>query len=161
MTKTVTKLFSGLIILSLFVLSCGDDPYRPDYSGVPDPYSTANAERVESETGLISYTIEEGSGEFEVVYRDIIQFRYTVRSSAGKIINSSYTNLNTNPVGAQVSTTSTTSLLYHSGIKEGFLGMKPGGIKVLFIPPSLHSYSSSSIADDTIRVDIELTGISL
>jgi hypothetical protein len=54
---TVNKRIFSLLLLSFLtigLISCDNkDPFEVDYSAVPEPFDISNAERVETETGLI------------------------------------------------------------------------------------------------------------
>ncbi|MTI87985.1 MAG: hypothetical protein FH748_08460 [Balneolaceae bacterium] len=159
MSKPLAKLFT-LFVFCLILVSCNEeDPFKIDYSLVPDPFSLEGATKVETDSGLIYYKVKEGSGQYGVVFRDFITVYYTLRSSEGTIIKSSYINLNSQPVTASVSPTGNSSVFLHEGIQEGVLGMKNGGKRVLFVPPELHR--DRTFPDDTIRVDLELDKIIL
>lgn len=151
--KTLSLAF--LFTSSLLILSCGgEDPFGVDYSLAPDPYPIEGAEKVESETGLVYYIIEEGSGE-EVSRRSSVSVYYTGRTMDGEIFDSSYRNGSLLPrdmgdLGALV-----------DGFREGLLGMKEGGKRVLIIPPHLGygDTPSHQLSDDTLRFDVELDKI--
>lgn len=157
---SISKRIFSLLLLSILtfgLLSCdSNDPFEVDYSAVPEPFDISNAERVETETGLIYYNIEEGSGEFEVQRRDQVQVYYTGRiNNTGEIFDSSYRNGNTTPT----SFASLENLI--AGFREGLIGMKEGGKRVLIISPELGygNSPSSRLSDDTLRFDVELSEI--
>lgn len=157
---TISKrLFSLLFLttLTLGLLSCdNDDPFEVDYSAVPEPFDISSAERVETETGLVYYVVEEGTGEFQVQRRDQVRVFYTGRiNNTGEIFDSSYRNRNTTPT----SFASLENLI--AGFREGLIGMKEGGKRVLIIPPELGygNSPSSRLSDDTLRFDVELAEI--
>lgn len=160
----ILKYFSTaliLVFLTLGIASCGDtfDNNREiDYSLAPDPFPLEGAEKVETETGLIYYVIEEGSGKYVVERRDAVDVFYTGRiHSTGEIFDSSYAEGNPSPtrfgdLGRLI-----------EGFKQGLLGMKEGEKRVLIISPELGygNTPSSRLSDDTLRFDIELDEIIL
>lgn len=157
---TFSKRIIPILLLSFLTIgfiSCNDDdPFEVDYSAVPEPFDISNAERVETETGLIYYVVEEGSGAFEVQRRDQVRVFYTGRiNNTGEIFDSSYRNRNTSPT----SFSSLENLI--AGFREGLIGMKEGGKRVLIIPPELGygNSPSSRLSDDTLRFDVELDEI--
>jgi|AntRauTorcE11897_2_1112592.scaffolds.fasta_scaffold03245_3 peptidylprolyl isomerase len=146
-----------LLVFTISFSSCDDDPFRVDYSDAPAPFDISNADRVETESGLIYYVIEEGGGEFEVQLRDVVQVYYTGRrESNGKIFDSSYRNGSLRP-----STFNSLNNLIE-GFREGLIGMKEGEKRVLIISPELGygNSPSSNLSDETLRFDIELAEIS-
>ncbi|MDR9419317.1 FKBP-type peptidyl-prolyl cis-trans isomerase [Gracilimonas sp.] len=150
-------LFTLLLFSSLLLSSCDEDnPFEVDYSSAPDPFDIENAERVETETGLTYYIIEEGTGAFEVERRDAVQVFYTGRIlETGEIFDSSYRNGNPSPT----TFSSLDNLI--DGFMEGLIGMKESGKRVLIIPPEIGygDNPNSSLSDDTLRFDIELDTI--
>ncbi|MBD3615927.1 MAG: FKBP-type peptidyl-prolyl cis-trans isomerase [Gracilimonas sp.] len=146
-----------LPLLAISFSSCDEDnPFEVDYSSAPEPFNIDNATRVESETGLIYYIVEEGSGAFEVDRRDQVRVYYTGRRyESGDIFDSSYRNGNPSPATFN----SLGNLI--SGFREGLIGMKEGGKRVLIIPPELAYGNSpnSNLKNDTLRFDIELAEI--
>ncbi|MEX2478758.1 MAG: FKBP-type peptidyl-prolyl cis-trans isomerase [Gracilimonas sp.] len=145
-----------LLIFTVSFSSCDDDPFEVDYSDAPAPFDISNADRVETESGLVYYVIEEGGGEFEVQRRDVVRVYYTGRrESNGKIFDSSYRNGSLSPATFN----SLNNLI--EGFREGLLGMKEGEKRVLIIPPELGygNSSSSNLSDETLRFDIELAEI--
>lgn len=148
--------FLFLIVFTISFSACDDDPFKIDYSSAPPPYDIENAERVETESGLVYYIVEEGSGAFEVKLRDQVAVYYTGRrESNGTIFDSSYRNGNPTPT----TFSSLDNLI--EGFREGLIGMKEGGKRVLIIPPELGYGDSerSSLQDDTLRFDVELAEI--
>lgn len=148
--------FLFLIVFTISFSACDDDPFEIDYSSAPPPFDIENAERVETESGLVYYIVEEGGGAFEVKLRDQVAVYYTGRrESNGEIFDSSYRNGNPSPTVFN----SLDNLI--EGFKEGLIGMKEGGKRVLIIPPELGYGDSerSSLKDDTLRFDIELDEI--
>lgn len=148
--------FLFLIILTLSFTACDDDPFEIDYSSAPAPFDIENAERVETESGLVYYVIEEGGGAFEVKRRDQVTVYYTGRrESNGEIFDSSYRNGNPSPATFN----SLGNLI--EGFREGLIGMKEGEKRVLIIPPELGYGNSetSSLRDETLRFDVELAQI--
>ncbi|MEX0608961.1 MAG: FKBP-type peptidyl-prolyl cis-trans isomerase [Balneolaceae bacterium] len=153
--RLLNSLFSALLVtLVVFTAACETtDPYQVDYSLAPEPFSIDSAEKVETESGLVYYVIEEGSGE-EVSRRSSISVFYTGRKMSGEIFDSSYRNGNPNPA-----TFNELGTLV-KGFREGLIGMKEGGEKVLIIPPNLgYGGTSHQLSNDTLRFDVELDEI--
>lgn len=151
--------FLFLIIFTISFSACEDDPFEVDYSNAPPPFDIENADRVETESGLVYYVIEEGSGAFEVQRRDRVSVYYTGRrENNGEIFDSSYKNGSETPSGFPL-----TNVI--EGFREGLIGMKEGGKRVLIIPPSLGYEDSQAgtqgynLRNDTLRFDIELDEI--
>lgn len=146
-----------IVITSIASMNCGgDDPFlrEDDFTTVPDPFSIEGITPDTSETGLIVYTLEEGTGPFTVQLRDNILIYYTGRTTDQEIFDSSYKNGSTTPASQSV-----TSVI--EGYREGVIGMKEGGKKVLVIPPSL-AYGDAEghrLQNDTLVFDIELETI--
>jgi FKBP-type peptidyl-prolyl cis-trans isomerase len=162
MNSTFFKFPLLLTLLStLFLSSCEDDTrFQIDYSTVPDAYSISGAKKVVTETGLIYYVIEEGSGTLEVTPRDQIQIFYTKRlkRDLDHILSSSYANGVQQPVSASLGAS---RIVSEAGFREGLLGMKEGEKRVLILPPDLAYGGSpnSSFAEDTLWIDVELDQI--
>lgn len=157
---TISKRIFTLFLLSFFtisLISCdNDDPFDVDYSEVPEPFDISNAEQVETETSLVYYLVEEGTGEFQVQRRDRVRVFYTGRiNNTGEIFDSSYRNKNTSPTDFA----SLENLI--AGFREGLIGMKEGEKRVLVIPPELGygNTPNSRLSDDTLRFDVELDEI--
>lgn len=145
-----------LLVFTLAFSACDEDPFEIDYSSAPPPFDIENAERVEKESGLVYYIVEEGGGAFEVERRDRVSVYYTGRrESNGEIFDSSYRNGNPAPTVFN----SLNNLI--EGFREGLIGMKEGEKRVLIIPPELGygNSESSSLSDETLRFDIELAAI--
>ncbi len=145
-----------LIAISFLLLNCrdGSNPFEVDYSTVPDPFSVEGITPDTSETGLITYRLQAGSGPFEVTIRDRVLMYYTGRKTNGEIFDSSYGNGSTTPSNLAVDGVV-------EGFREGILGMKEGEKKVLIIPPSL-AYGNNeghSLQNDTLIFDLELETI--
>lgn len=150
-----TVLLSGIFI-ALFFNACGDasNPYAPDFSVAPDPFSLEGAEKVETGTGLVYYVIEEGSGE-SIDRRSSVYLFYTGRTMDGEIFDSSYDR------GKITSTLFSDIGGLIDGFQEGLIGMKAGGKRVLIIPPELGygDRESHQLQNDTLRFDIEVDKI--
>lgn len=161
------------LILAVFLFqSCGEDPSGPDFSTVPAPYDTTNAiSSTTSEDGLTIYQISEGYGAFEVVSRDQVRIRFTGRTEAGKIFDSSYANgfttprtfANLTPVPISGGIRTVSPLI--DGFRRGILGMKEGEKRTVVVPPSL-GYGDSQegtngfdLRTNTLIFDIELVEI--
>ncbi len=147
-------------ILLLFLISCNqDDPFRVDYSQVPEPFELTGVQSTETESGLIFYDLEEGEGPFTINRRDGIRVYYTGRDESGRVFDSSYRNGKDTPdffgdLGSLI-----------IGWREGLIGMKEGQKRVLIIPPSLayenapRGSSGYNLRNDTLRFDIEIAEI--
>lgn len=147
----------SLFLVGFLLAGCGDDrrgPTPPDYSTVPDPYDTTEAEKVERDNGLVYHIIKEGSGPFEVVARDRIEIFYTGRiESTGEVFDSSYRNGSTEP-----NVFSVPSAI--KGFKQGVIGMKIGGKRKIIIPPDLGYQSEDhELYGKTLVYDVKLADI--
>ncbi|WP_428236750.1 hypothetical protein [Gracilimonas sp.] len=166
-----TRLKSSILVtlfVSFLIVSCdtNNDPRRVDYSDVPEPFSIDNPVSVDTtESGLIIYVIEEGSGDLEVIPRDQISFYYTKRykDDLDRIIASSYANGVTFPHTGPVTPTSTRSVISESQFREGVIGMVEGEKRVLVLTPPVFGYlgNSYTYTNDTLWIDIELDSIAL
>lgn len=167
-----TRLKSFLVVTifaSLLVVSCdtsNNNPFQNDFSDVPEPFSIENPVSVDTtESGLIIYVIEEGSGDLEVIPRDQISFYYTkrYRDDLDRIIASSYANGVTFPHTGPVTPTSTRSVISESQFREGVIGMVEGEKRVLVLIPPVVGYlgNSYTYSSDTVWIDIELDEITL
>lgn len=168
-----TRLKSSILIIlfaSLLIVSCdsNNDPRRIDYSDVPDPFSIADPVSVDTtDSGLIIYVLEEGSGDLEVVPRDQISFYFTKRykNNLDRIIGSSYANSVTKPVTDRVSTNPNTGqpplIIYESQFREGVLGMKEGEKRVFILTPPITTLNGRNYtySSDTVWIDFELENI--
>ena len=153
---------SLLLFVLLFSISCGNNnplDFGPVYTNAPDPFSVDGITPDTTESGLIIYTLEEGSGQLSVELRDDILLFFTGRTTDLEIFDSSYRNLETDPSRLTIS-----NLI--DGFTEGVLGMKEGGKRVLVIPPELAylNYTGNSrtlidLRNDTLVFDIELDTI--
>ncbi len=149
------KAFTLVTTFFFFAISCGDgsNPYyvEDDFSTVPDPYEITGITPDTSDSGLITYSLENGNGPFSVQIIDDVLVYYTGRTTDGEIFDSSFKNGSTSSTQLAV-----TDVI--EGFKEGLLGMKEGEKKVLVIPPSLAYGNStgSSLQNDTLIFDIEL-----
>jgi|TARA_R100001460_G_scaffold20032_8_gene41665 FKBP-type peptidyl-prolyl cis-trans isomerase len=146
--------FFGIILLS-FITSCGgDDPFlfQDDFSTVPEQFSTSGVTPDTTETGLIFYELELGTGLDSVTIRDVVAVYYTGRTTDNEVFDSSYKNGRTDPTNFEVANPSLVD-----GFSEGLLGMKEGGRRVLVIPPELgYAGTSNSLREDTLVFDVEL-----
>lgn len=153
------------LLFSLLLISCEEDPTRIDFSDVPEPFSIENPVSVDTtESGLIIYVVEEGSGEFEVEPRDRIDFYYTkrYRNKLDRIISSSYANGITTPWSENVTTSgSPRDVIRERQFREGIIGMKEGEKRVLILTPPIQPYAGSSFSysNETIWIDVELDRI--
>lgn len=160
----ILKYFLSALILGFLTLgitSCGDtfDNRREiDYSLAPDPFPTTGADKIDKESGLSYYLIEEGSGDLSTEIRDGVQVFITGRVYGTDIIfDSSYGDQNPAPrsygsianIGVQ-------------GLREGLLDMKEGEKRVLIVPPEIGNNNPLfRYRNDTLRYDIELDEILL
>lgn len=154
--KSDSKILLLLFIsAALFVTACNDDdPFATDYSLVPDPYPIENAEKVTLENGLEYYRVQQGNGDIDVTVRDVVKIWYTKRDKDGKIISSSYSNKQPESVTGIVSGS---PVFAEEGFRKGVIGMKEGEIRVIIVPPNMHSYPSFN--GENIRIDVELDEI--
>ncbi len=149
------KAFTLVTTFFLFAISCGDgsNPYffEDDFTTVPEPYSYDGINPDTSDTGLITYKLENGNGPFTVNILDEVLVYYSGRKTDGEVFDSSFKNGST-------SSTQLTVTNVIEGFKEGLIGMKEGEKKVLVIPPSL-GYGNSAgntLQNDTLIFDIHL-----
>ena len=168
----ITRLKSSILVtlfVSFLFVSCdtNNNSRRIDYSDVPDPFSIADPVSVDTtDSGLIIYVIEEGSGDLEVTPLDEVSFYYTKRykNDLDRIIGSSYANSITTPT-TQVVTTSGNprDAIREAQFREGVLGMKEGEKRVLILTPPVIGYTGATYtySSDTVWVDIELEDIIL
>lgn len=156
-------LITLLTFFSLFI-GCkgntGEEFREPDFSTVPPPYDTTGVEAVDLGDSILSYTIEEGTGNFTVVNRDQISVFYTLRRTNGDIIFSTYSDGRTLPQIVVVGTLSV------EGLRRGLVGMKIKEKRTLVIPPEF-GYANVSetnpnyfLRNDTLVYDVELFNIS-
>ncbi|PAU93318.1 hypothetical protein CK503_12925 [Aliifodinibius salipaludis] len=176
--KSSFLLFILLISSALIIQSCDDKnnrPTGPDYSNVPEPYNISNADTTYTKEGGVEiYVIEEGecpggNEEFcTVTPRDQIGVRYTGRIfEEGTIFESTFADSNTTSALITNLTSNSTQQQQAQieGFRRGLLGMKEGEKRVIVVPPSL-GYDNSrpgvngmDLRDETLRYDVELTGI--
>lgn len=165
-----------LILSAIFLFqACGDDPFsnnrQLDFSEAPEPYDLSQADTsYTTEDGVEIYIIEEGYSPFETISRDEISLYHTGRTSDGEIFNSSYRNgriqpslIHLSPVSKVIGGESHPPQV--DGYREGLLGMKEGGKRVIIVPPSL-GYNDNNpgingfdLRDETLRYDVELADI--
>ncbi len=160
-----TSLLVSLFI-SLFLVSCKEDNrFRIDFSDVPPPFSISNPVSVDTtDSGLIIYVLEEGSGSVEVNPRDHIRFYFTKRfyDDKDEILSSSYANGVTKPNTEAVTTAGNPrDAIREKQFREGVIGMKEGEKRVLLLTPPILSYNGNlfSYSQDTIWVDVEIEEI--
>ncbi|MBO6792405.1 MAG: FKBP-type peptidyl-prolyl cis-trans isomerase [Balneolaceae bacterium] len=153
-SRTFSAVFIALFSI-VFLSSCDEDNdlFTIDYSLAEEfLFDTTGAERSVTDTGVILYQIENGSGELEVVSRDNILLYYTIRFKPNNaIIESSYANNSTFPL--QFNGIAAASNTKGNGFVEAIIGMKEGEKRVAVIPPTQSVYS------DTVIVDLELDSI--
>ncbi len=151
------KIFSAIFILSTLILACGgkSNPFffEDDFTTVPEPFDISDEQPIKHDSGLIEYELKVGTGDFTTNRRDNVNVYYTGRKTSGEIFDSSYKNGNTTPSNLNVNGVI-------DGFREGLIGMKEGGKKVLVIPPKLaYEGTDNSLRNDTLVFDIELHSI--
>jgi FKBP-type peptidyl-prolyl cis-trans isomerase len=161
MRTLVRKIWILPALLFLLMVGCKDDSNPvdpvtpPDYSGAPDPFDTTGIDPVVTDDGLTYYVIQEGSGPFQVVERDVVYVKYTLRDSTGTILDSSFRDGSTDSVAFSL-----TSVI--EGFQKGMLGMKEGAQRKILVPPSMGYDSTSSNTDlvgKTLYFDVQLDKI--
>lgn len=147
-------------VLVLMIASCGKSPYIPDYSAAPPPFDTTGAPKTVQSDGLIYYDVKKGSGPYTVVEDDIIQIKYTGRKKKdGSIFASTYEKQQLgSPYYASVGGVDATgNFTLIRGLREGLLGMKKGGERVIVVPPDLaYAGTTNALAPDTLVYDVQL-----
>ncbi|MGM0588490.1 MAG: FKBP-type peptidyl-prolyl cis-trans isomerase [Bacteroidota bacterium] len=156
--QTFTK-YLWIIPLVLFglMVGCTDNPTTPeeepdDFSTVPEPYDTTEVTPTVTSEGLRIFELEEGSGRYKVVENDVVWVNYTLRDSAGNVLDSSYKNGSTDSVRFSLPGTI-------DGFRQGLLDMKEGGKRSLVVPPELgYTENSANPAYQgmTLYFDVEL-----
>jgi hypothetical protein len=158
----LTTFLAAFLFLSI---SCDtNDRFRTDYSTVPAPLSITNPVSVDTtDSGLIIYVLEEGSGEIEVTPRDQVNIYFTkrYRDDLSNVINSSYVNGSTNPRLSPVSSTQSNVAITEAQFREGVIGMKEDEKRVLLLSPPVISFigGTYSYTDDEIWIEVELEEI--
>jgi peptidylprolyl isomerase len=151
------------LLLFVSMVSCTEDPVGPpeqepdDFSTVPEAYDTTGITPTVNDEGLRIYILEEGSGRYKVVENDVVYVNYTLRDSAGNILDSSYKNGRTDSVRFSLSNTI-------DGFRDGLLGMKEGGKRVLAVPPELgytENSANPAFQGMSLYFDVELERIFL
>ncbi|NCP84298.1 MAG: hypothetical protein GW823_05260 [Bacteroidetes bacterium] len=161
MIKNVLVLFFILSTLSLF--SCDSTSsyyYEPDFTNVPDAFPRDEAKKTVMPNGLIIYEVALGDGPFTVQNKDVINGYYTGRKlkddeifdSTFKDGFTSYFSLNLGGVNVNSGTFN-----FIEGFRQGFVGMKKGGKRVVVIPPDLgYAGTGNLLQNDTLVFDIEV-----
>ncbi len=174
--RSICYLFT-LLTGILFLQSCGgEDPFSVDYSQVPPPFESSEAVRDSVlPQGVKIYVIEEGSGLFEVTFKDQIVVKYTGRTASGKIFFSSYARRSDNDTDFTV----TLSNLYPypirvprsprpvpplvEGFRKGLYGMQPDEKRIIVVPPEMGSNRQTRNGIDldgkTLIYNVELVEI--
>ena len=163
----VTRFYLPTFIAAfLFIsVSCDtNDRFRTDYSTVPAPLSIENPVSVDTtESGLIIYVLEEGSGEIEVNPRDQVNVFYTkrYRDDLSDVITSSYVNGSTIPRLSAVSSADTRGIISEAQFREGVIGMKEGEVRVLLLSPPILGYvgGTYSYTDEELWIEVEVDEI--
>jgi FKBP-type peptidyl-prolyl cis-trans isomerase len=154
-----------ITLLSFFTLfigcnnNSGPEFEDPDFSTVPPPYDTTGVEAVNIGDGILTYTIEEGTGSFTVVNRDQVSIFFTLRRTNGDIVNSTYANGRTLP---QIVVVGSLSI---DGLRRGLIGMRTKEKRTLVVPPEF-GYGDVSennpnyfLRNDTLIYDVYLFSI--
>lgn len=157
-----------LSAFSLAIFGCGDNPVdpgeeivdkEPDFTTVPAAYDTTGVEPFTLENGVVVYIVEQGTGVFQVVFRDQVKAFITLRKTDGTIISSSYADSSTTATQVDVSS------ITMEGLQAGFLGMKENEKRKLLIPPAVgfgnvdSSSQNFQYRNDTLVYDILLDKI--
>lgn len=171
MTHTLRTFLTFSLLVTLFsvaIFGCGETPLdpggdeeetEPDFSTVPASYDTTGVVPDTMDNGVIVYVIEQGSGVFQVVFRDQVKVFITLRKTDGTIISSSYAD--SNMTATQVDVSSITMV----GLQAGFLGMKENEKRKLIIPPAVGFGTVDSTSqnyqyrNDTLIYDVLLDEI--
>lgn len=156
------KKLSISFLFILILASCDKKRfiYVADYSKAPAAFPRDEAKKVTRENGLIIYEVEAGTGNEIVNNRDLISGFYTGRLTNNEIFDSSYRdgNLNSTLLNLGGTSSQTGGFLFIDGFRQGFVGMKPGGKRVIVIPPALGYAGSttSALVNDTLIFDVEV-----
>jgi len=173
-TKSVFLHLFVLILGLTLLQACGSDPYQRNQVvyDPPAPFDLTQADTsYNTDDGLEIYILEQGSGSFEVISRDVISAYYTRRTLDGRVLSSTYTTQSTTP-GLLPNLTPVTKSYNGQpqsplieGFRLGLLGMKEGEKRTIIIPPSLaygdapEGSSNYELRDDTLKIDVELERI--
>lgn len=168
------RFFTFLLTLPLavfFLQSCGeDDPFKIDYSEVPDPFVDIQQEADSTtEDGLRIYFVKSGNEILPAVTsNDQIRLRYTGRTADnGKIFESTWANGFDNPAVFRNLTPEPINTGNNSvgplidGFRRGLIGMHEGEKRTLVIPPELGygDRDGHNLQNETLVFDIELLEI--
>lgn len=170
------NLFLFLLVSAFCIMqSCkGEDPFRIDYSEVPPAFNASEAVRDSVlPQGVKIYVVQEGDGQFQVTFKDVIDVKYTGRTAEGEIFESSYairfrndadqTQLfqNLYPYTLENGQRDIPPLV--EGLRKGLIGMRPGEKRIIVVPPELGTSrqlsSGLSLEGKTLVYDIELLQI--
>lgn len=167
-----------VLLAVLFLQACGgEDIFSPDYSAVPPPLNSSEAIRDTTlPKGVQVHILEEGNGPFEVVYKDVINVKYTGRTEEGEIFVSSYREAfepeyinslqNLYPYAIEIQTPQGPRPLQPliEGFRKGLLGMQKGEVRIIVVPAELVSKIQSDtgvdLEDKTLIYNVELVSIS-
>ena len=163
MRNTISLYLITLITFFSLFIGCrsntGEEFREPDFSTVPPPYDTTGVEAVNIGDGIMTYTIEEGTGSFTVVNRDQVSIFFTLRRTNGDIVNSTYADGRTLP---QIIVVGSLSI---EGLRRGLIGMKTREKRTLVVPPAF-GYANVSetnpnyfLRNDTLIYDVYLFNI--
>lgn len=166
-TLQKSKFFIPFILLLLVVLaSCDDDGITSVTFEDIGPFDTSNAERIETDEGLVIYEHKQGDGHQIVEEVHTVRIRYTGRTTDGDIFDSTYRNDLDSPRDMTVQRSGMVR-----GFFQGIVGIvdedgqrhhyaREGSQRTLIIPPELaYGGSSHSLNQDTLIFDIEILAI--
>ncbi|WP_340102730.1 FKBP-type peptidyl-prolyl cis-trans isomerase [Rhodohalobacter sp. 8-1] len=170
---TITATIVILTIMSGCTTDSGFTIQEPTFENVPPPFDISNVEEEPVVDGITKYTVEEGSGEDQVVIRDQIVMFLTLRTIDGTIIYSSYQNDNSDPIQSTIQSITTPrppnivrnfafDRARTDGLRKGLIGMREGEKRVIIVPPDqgFAPIGAGSVNDpyreDTLRYDVEL-----
>jgi peptidylprolyl isomerase len=153
-----------LFVISSFSLSSCDSTstyfYEPDFTTVPAAFPRADSAKTVLPNGLIIYEVKTGDGPFTVQNKDVINGYYTGRKlSNDEIFDSTYKDGFTNYFSLNLGGVNANSGSFNfiQGFRQGFVGMKKGGQRVIVIPPDLgYAGTGNILASDTLVFDIEV-----
>ncbi len=165
-----------LFIAAFFLQACGEDPFRPDFSQIPDPFDRSEAVRDSLlPQGVHIFIIEEGEGLFEVTFKDQILVKYTGRTEDNEVFVSSYVrrseadsnfvatleNLYPYPIRSPFTGRPTNPLI--EGFRKGLYGMVAGEKRSIVVPSEMganrQTRSGVNLEGKTLIFDVELIQI--
>ncbi len=151
MKKTLLALIILTVIFMIFSYSKQDDKAKKSQN-----QTVNNSQNKEKNMGLTIETIQEGTGEQEVVSGDVIEVHYTGKLEDGKVFDSSVER--GTPFEFQIG-----QGMVIAGWEQGILGMKIGEKRTLTIPSEM-GYGSRGAGgiippNATLIFDVELISI--